>query len=999
MTGLKGKFAELCEKAVESSYTKKSVNISSIIPFVDSSWKGEEEDIYPFICTFAEKLGFDEESIFPRTGETLFRCFRCKEFSRAQNSLSCVTLFHMNGNNLLEEFSKGLHGELEKRCSTCKMNTSHETHLEIHHSKYLMLRPSNLVHSIQVDQMKYIQNIGLLSLVGFATREGDDEGNSGHWWFTRMNKDSTSLKLDGVQEQHQDVMTTLTAVSQGNLFVFKRLKRTPLPLPSSNLSTPSSQNPQKSASSSFSPISISVSSNSPIASPFSSPSPSPSPSKKRIAPASFPIASSSSSTSTISNSSCPNSPKSSTSSSPTSSNISPPSPSPPILVDEGEKSEVDISEEEIIPPPKKRGEKILQTSCTICDKLFSKASNVRRHMITIHFMDVNQVKKIQIPNTVKQCSWCGVMQKNLTTHKRHCKKFLEFESIKKMKSAETENEPTLSLLPPKKKVKGPVEFIKLFTNYMKSNGPKTSKVKKRYINKVQDILMYWEAKIVGFFSSNLLHPLQTQAVLPNVSDFLKTVKSEFIRFEAAKAYKHLCLFVLSHFQQTSSSLSDYSFQEKTAFEHHVQSRMLSNSSCMRDHNKVAGLKTIINKEEQRSSGQDLRHNSNRTWEIFQHIANLRSVSDAVVSITDNPESWSEEAARKLLVCILIIFSGGIRPSVALRMTIKEFKNSVQTEDGTMVAQVFGSKTIMSWGLAPLPFFYNGVYGAISSYISYFKSFAEDHHAVFSAQCSGEPQEDAGTHFTWFKSEYLGGYFSNKTESDTFVPKIWRHGWANWKHQNPSKTIRNLGQQAMGQSTATVIKNYADSIPENVIKFGRAILSNIVKLPGNTVKFPDESDTEHKAASKKRRREDSEESSISDSASPSVGKKTKTLASEVSKGTNFFSKRCFLPKDRDYLRTLFFKDNEPPTSLQEVKILFFEKNDARFKKIWTQTLERKAEEARCKGATDEEAEIKAKIAAKSALRKTLQIGRKKKKKKEYSSEEDHYDYPAGRPKSF
>ena len=620
-------------------------------------------------------------------------------------------------------------------------------------------------------------------------------------------------------------------------------------------------------------------------------------------------------------------------------------------------------------------------------------------MIQIHFMDVNQVKQIQIPNTVKQCSWCGVMQKNLTTHKRHCKKFLEFESIKKMKSAETENEPTLSLLPPKKKVKGPVEFIKLFTNYMKSNGPKTSKVKKRYINKVQDILMYWEAKIVGFFSSNLLHPLQTQAVLPNVSDFLKTVKSEFIRFEAAKAYKHLCLFVLSHFQQTSSSLSDYSFQEKTAFEHHVQSRMLSNSSCMRDHNKVAGLKTIINKEEQRSSGQDLRHNSNRTWEIFQHIANLRSVSDAVVSITDNPESWSEEAARKLLVCILIIFSGGIRPSVALRMTIKEFKNSVQTEDGTMVAQVFGSKTIMSWGLAPLPFFYNGVYGAISSYISYFKSFAEDHHAVFSAQCSGEPQEDAGTHFTWFKSEYLGGYFSNKTESDTFVPKIWRHGWANWKHQNPSKTIRNLGQQAMGQSTATVIKNYADSIPENVIKFGRAILSNIVKLPGNTVKFPDESDTEHKAASKKRRREDSEESSISDSASPSVGKKTKTLASEVSKGTNFFSKRCFLPKDRDYLRTLFFKDNEPPTSLQEVKILFFEKNDARFKKIWTQTLERKAEEARCKGATDEEAEIKAKIAAKSALRKTLQIGRKKKKKKEYSSEEDHYDYPAGRPKSF
>ncbi len=113
--------------------------------------------------------------------------------------------------------------------------------------------------------------------------------------------------------------------------------------------------------------------------------------------------------------------------------------------------------------------------------------------------------------------------------------------------------------------------------------------------------------------------------------------------------------------------------------------MLSNSADMRAHNKVAGLKTMINKEEQRSSGQDLRHNSKRTREIFQHIANLKSVFDAVLSIKDNPESWSEEAARKLLVYILIIFSGGIRPSVALRMTIKEFKTAVQTEDGTMVA--------------------------------------------------------------------------------------------------------------------------------------------------------------------------------------------------------------------------------------------------------------------------------------------------------------------------
>ena len=49
---------------------------------------------------------------------------------------------------------------------------------------------------------------------------------------------------------------------------------------------------------------------------------------------------------------------------------------------------------------------------------------------------------------------------------------------------------------------------------------------------------------------------------------------------------------------------------------------------------------------------------------------------------------------------------------------------------------------------------------------------------------------------------------------------------------------------MGQSTATVIKNYADSIPENVTKFGKVILPNIVKFPDN------ELDTEHKAASKK-----------------------------------------------------------------------------------------------------------------------------------------------------
>ena len=74
-------------------------------------------------------------------------------------------------------------------------------------------------------------------------------------------------------------------------------------------------------------------------------------------------------------------------------------------------------------------------------------------MIQIHFMDVNQVKQIQIPNTVKQCSWCGVMLKNLTTHHRHCQKYLKFQSFQKMKNAETEDEPTLSLLPPKKSSK------------------------------------------------------------------------------------------------------------------------------------------------------------------------------------------------------------------------------------------------------------------------------------------------------------------------------------------------------------------------------------------------------------------------------------------------------------------------------------------------------------------------------------------------------------------
>ena len=944
--------AKLLENAVKSSYSQKMVNIFPIIKIIDSSLKvGEQEDIFPFISSLAEKLGFGEENIFPRTGETLFKCQECGEISRTKNVQSSVTLFHMNGRNLLEDFAKSLHEDLKKRCSKCQKNTIHESNHSIDESKYLMLRPSNLVHSVQVDQLKDIPSIGVISLVGFATREGDAQGKSGHWWFTRINKDSTSLRLDGVQQKHQDVMTTTSQIPQGNLFIFKRLKRPlPNPPPSKFLTTPL---------------------------------------PSTVQPASFPIASSSSSSSSsssnISNSPCSNSPERSSCSnslSPISSPLStpPPSPSPSILVTEGEESEVEMSEEEVTqPPPVKRGEKILQTSCVICDKMFSKAANVRRHMIKIHQMDFNQVKALKIENTSKQCTWCGVMQKNLTTHHRHCKKFLKFQSIVKIKKVETEKEPTL--LPPKKQVKGTSEFIRLFSNFMNSNGPKA--ILKRYIRLVENMLMYWEAKIVNFFCLNLLYPLQTQAVFPSSFDFLTTVKNDFARVDAAKAFKHLCLFVLQHFQKSSSALVEFSFQEKTAWEHHVQARMMENSGTIKGHNKVASLATAINKQSQRAEGKghDLRHNSQRIMAHFQHISNLKSVHDAVLSIRDTPEIWNEEHARKLLVCILIIFSGGIRPSVALRLTIKEFRDAVQTEDGTMVAQVLGSKTILSWGLAPLPFFYNGVYDAISSYISYFKSSAEDDHAVFSVNSDGNPQSFARDHFIYFKKQFLEGYFTNPTEQRTFTPKIWRHGWANWKHQNPSKTIRNLGQHAMGQSTETVIKNYADSIPENVIKFGRAIMSNLVK-------FDDaELDNDQKPVMRKRQREDSETSS--DSEPTSSLKKSRVLPSQVRKGT------CFLPNDRDYLRKLFFKDNQPPTSLEVSMIKKLEREDPTFKRIWTQTLEKKAEEARLNGATEEEADRKAAIAAKAALRKTLTIGGKKKKKKEDYSEDDHYDYPAGR----
>ena len=215
---------KLMKDAVHSSSIKKPINLCKLIPLIDSSLQlGEQEDIYPFISNLSEKLGFGEGTIFPKTEKIVSSCEKCGEESITLNPTSIVTLFFMNGKNVLDEFRTGLQQNVDKMCYTCGENTNHKQIQILEKSDYLMLRSLNEYSEKEVDLIKEIENIGSLSLVGFATRKADATGNSGHWWYTRVMHDGTSVKLDGEKLHHQNNIITSRSLSDGNLFVYKIL--------------------------------------------------------------------------------------------------------------------------------------------------------------------------------------------------------------------------------------------------------------------------------------------------------------------------------------------------------------------------------------------------------------------------------------------------------------------------------------------------------------------------------------------------------------------------------------------------------------------------------------------------------------------------------------------------------------------------------------------------------------------------------------------------------
>ena len=217
---------KLMKDAVHSSSIKKPINLCKLIPLIDPSLQlGEQEDIYPFISNLSEKLGFGEGTIFPKTDKKVSSCEKCGVESITLNPTSIVTLFFMNGKNVLDEFRTGLQQTVEKMCYTCGENTNHKQIQILEKSDYLMLRSLNDYSEKEVDLIKEIENIGILSLVGFATRKGDATGKSGHWWYTRVMHDGTSVKLDGEKLHHQNNIITSRSLSDGNLFVYKILPK------------------------------------------------------------------------------------------------------------------------------------------------------------------------------------------------------------------------------------------------------------------------------------------------------------------------------------------------------------------------------------------------------------------------------------------------------------------------------------------------------------------------------------------------------------------------------------------------------------------------------------------------------------------------------------------------------------------------------------------------------------------------------------------------------
>ena len=150
-----------------------------------------------------------------------------------------------------------------------------------------------------------------------------------------------------------------------------------------------------------------------------------------------------------------------------------------------------------------------------------------------------------------------------------------------------------------------------------------------------------------------------------------------------------------------------------------------------------------NKKKRGQNPAVLAFNTPRAEELFKELWKSEKLAETVMDIRKATieELWEKHGLdeikiRKLLASLCIVFGGGARAVVTTNMTVEEFENAVENEEGQRQVDVSDHKT-RYLGAAPLPFIYEGLYEACDRYKRDFCETRSPSDSLFLTQQGGK----------------------------------------------------------------------------------------------------------------------------------------------------------------------------------------------------------------------------------------------------------------------
>ena len=125
-----------------------------------------------------------------------------------------------------------------------------------------------------------------------------------------------------------------------------------------------------------------------------------------------------------------------------------------------------------------------------CRKEFSKAANVRKHMLVVHKLTPAQIAGFSFKQTRKLCPHCQKAISNMAKHKKHCKPLNN-------PPVAVQDEPEVNHRIPLDLERGGSQVIRDYVCYLDTQANLAAGTKRLYIGSLKRMINFWEEHMEG----------------------------------------------------------------------------------------------------------------------------------------------------------------------------------------------------------------------------------------------------------------------------------------------------------------------------------------------------------------------------------------------------------------------------------------------------------------------------------------------------------------------